>query len=139
MDSYFFAKLVSGARPFFTVGMPWRKSPLRIECSSVQEICEMANLYVEVKITWFFQTSPASFSFYADPNSDAFTSGRFDDSRTHYAVVEIVGNEALTLAQLKADLSEKFRHQPAVWEVKPIRKYEYIAGIERLKEECVHE
>jgi hypothetical protein len=119
--------------------MQWRKSPLRIECNSIQEIFEMANLYVEVKITWFFQTSPASFSFYADPNSDAFTDGRFSDSRTHYAVVEIVGNEALTLAQLKADLSEKFRHQPAVWEVKKIRKHEYLQGVERLKEECVYE
>ena len=136
MVSYFFAKLVFYVRQFCTVGMQSKKSPLRIECSSVQESCEMANLYVEVKITWFFQTSPANYLFYADPNSDAFTDGRFSDSRTHYAVVEIVGNEALTLAQLKADLSEKFRHQPAVWEVKKIRKHEYLQGVERLKEEC---
>jgi hypothetical protein len=95
----------------------------------------MANLYVRVKITWFFQTSPASFSFYSDPNCDAFTSGRFDDSRTHYAVVEIVGNEALTLSKLKADLAETFQHRAVVWDVKPIRKYEYLEGIERLKEE----
>jgi hypothetical protein len=99
----------------------------------------MANLYVQVKITWFFQTSPANYLFYADPNSDAFTDGRFSDSRTHYAVVEIVGNEALTLARLKADLAETFRHRAVVWDVKPIRKHEYIAGIERLNEECVHD
>jgi hypothetical protein len=96
----------------------------------------MASLYVEVKVTWFFQTSPANYLFYADSKCDAFTDGRFSDSRTHYAVVEIVGNESLTLARLKADLSEKFRHQLAAWEVRPIRKSEYLDGIERLKEEC---
>jgi hypothetical protein len=97
----------------------------------------MASLYVEVKVTWFFQTSPANYLFYADPKCDAFTDGRFSDSRTHYAVVEIVGNESLTLARLKADLAETFRHRAAVWEVRPIRKYEYLEGIERLKgEEC---
>ena len=124
MVSYFFATLVSFVSRFFTAGTQSKKSQLRIEWSLIQGEFEMANLYVRVKITWFFQTSPASFSFYADPNCDAFTSGRFDDSRTHYAVVEIVGNEALTLSRLKADLAETFRQRAVVWDVKPIRKYE---------------
>lgn len=96
----------------------------------------MANLYVEVKITWVFDRSPASFSFYSDPNCDAFTSGRFDDSITTYEKVEAIGNESVTLSKLRADLSERYRHRMAVVYANRITYAQYIAAIERLREEC---
>ena len=96
----------------------------------------MANLYVEVKITWVFGRSPASFSFYSDPNCDAFTSGRFDDSITSYEKVEAVGNEVVTLSKLRSDLVERYRHRMAVVYAKKITRSQYLDAIERLREEC---
>lgn len=97
---------------------------------------QMASMYVQVKITWVFETSPASYSFYADPTSDAFTTGRFDDSFTVYAKVEAVGNESVTLSKIKADLMEKYRGRMAVVHTRRITHAQYIEGQERLREEC---
>jgi len=96
----------------------------------------MANLYVEIKITWVFGRSPASFSFYADPNCNAFTSGRFDDSITTYEKVEAIGNESVTLSKLRADLAERYRHRMAVVYAQKITRAQYFDAIERLREEC---
>ena len=96
----------------------------------------MANLYVEVKITWFFGTSPANYLFYSDSKCDAFWSGRFSDSFTNYAIVEAVGNESITLAKLERDLMEKYRDRMAVVEVKRVTHAQYVDAIETLSEEC---
>jgi hypothetical protein len=96
----------------------------------------MANLYVEVKITWVFDRSPASFSFYADPNCDAFNTGRFTDSFTVYTMVQAIGNESVTFSKLRADLVERYRYSMAVVETKKITRAQYIDAIERLREEC---
>ena len=96
----------------------------------------MANLYVEVKITWVFDRSPASFSFYSDPNCDAFNMGRFSDSFTVYTMVQAIGNEAVTFAKLRADLFEKYRDRMAVVETRKITRGQYLGAIERLREEC---
>lgn len=136
MRSYFFVKLGFCVRQFYMAGMQILKSLLLIKCSTDGEEIEMANLYVEVKITWVFQTSPASYLFYADSKCDAFNMGRFSDSFTVYTMVEAIGNESVTMSKLKRDLFERYRDRMAVVETRRITRSQYVEAIERLREEC---
>jgi hypothetical protein len=92
-------------------------------------------IYVEAKVTWFFEKSPTKYLFYADSDCDSFKFGRFDDSITTYEEVEVIGNETITFAKLKSEREQMFRHRMAVVEPKKIKYHEYIDAIERLKEE----
>jgi hypothetical protein len=96
----------------------------------------MANVYVEIKVTWYFGKSPTRCSFYDDKKCDAFNFGRFTDSVTSYAIVQAIGNESVTISKLKSDLLQKYRYEMAVPDVKRISRADYIAAIERLREEC---
>ena len=96
----------------------------------------MANIYVEVKITWFFETSPSNAKFYSDLNCDAFNMGKFTDSFTVYSVIPLRGNEAISLAQYKNDLYERYRDRMATVTVVKISRADYVKAIERLREEC---
>lgn len=93
-------------------------------------------IYVEIKVTWFFEKSPTRFAFYDNKNCDAFNDGRFSDSITQYELVEVVGNEAVTLSRLRAIIDQKYRYDMAIADVRKISKRDYIAAIERLAEEC---
>jgi hypothetical protein len=96
----------------------------------------MANIYVEVKITWFFETSPSNAKFYSDLKCDAFNSGRFTDSFTVYSIVPLIGNESVALSQYKNDLYEKYRDRMASVSVLRISRSDYVKAIERLRQEC---
>jgi hypothetical protein len=96
----------------------------------------MANIYVEVKITWFFETSPSNAKFYSDLKCDAFSSGRFTDSFTVYSIVPLIGNESVALSQYKNDLYEKYRDRMASVSVLRISRSDYVKAIERLRQEC---
>jgi hypothetical protein len=91
---------------------------------------------VEVKITWFFDRSPANYLFYADAKCDAFNMGKFTDSFTVYSVIPLRGNEAISLSQFKSDLYEKYRDRMASVSVLRISRGDYVKAIERLREEC---
>lgn len=93
-------------------------------------------IYAEIKVTWFFEKSPTRFAFYDDKNCDAFNCGRFSDSITQYELVEVVGNESVTMARLRAIIDQKYRYDMAIAEVRKITKRDYIAAMERLAEEC---
>ena len=136
MDSYFFAKLVFYVRQFCMGGMRWKKSPLRIECSTARESAVVSNIYVEVKITWFFDASPANAKWYSDLRCDAFNSGRFTDSFTVYSVIPLLGNEAVSLSNYKNDLYERYRTRLCAVSVVRISRGDYLKAIERLREEC---
>jgi hypothetical protein len=96
----------------------------------------VSNIYVEVKITWFFDTSPSNAKWYSDLKCDAFNSGRFTDSFTVYSVIPLRGNEAISLADFKRDLYEKYRDRMAAISVVRISRSDYIRAVERLREEC---
>jgi hypothetical protein len=100
------------------------------------EVATVSNIYVEVKITWFFERSPAEYLFYADSKCDAFTMGRFTDSFTVYSVIPLIGNEAVSLSQFKNDLYERYRDRMAAVSVLKISRSDYVKAIERLREEC---
>jgi hypothetical protein len=96
----------------------------------------MSNIYVEVKITWFFETSPSNAKFYSDLKCDAFNSGRFTDSFTVYSIIPLIGNESVALSQYKNDLYEKYRDRMASVSVLRISRADYVKAIERLRQEC---
>lgn len=96
----------------------------------------MSNIYVEIKITWFFDSSPASAKWYSDLRCDAFNSGRFTDSFTVYSVIPLIGNESVSLSNYKNELYEKYRSRMAAVSVVRISRSEYLKAIERLREEC---
>jgi hypothetical protein len=100
------------------------------------EVATVSNIYVEVKIVWFFDRSPANAKFYADMNCDAFNMGKFTDSFTVYSVIPLRGNEAISLSQYKNDLYERYRDRMATVTVVKISRADYIKAIERLREEC---
>lgn len=110
----------------------------RTDFDSISEDEKMAasHIYVEIKVTWFFERSPTRFAFYDCPNCDAFNHGRFSDSITQYELVEVIGNEAVTLSRLRAIVDQKYRYDMAIAEVRKITKRDYIAAMERLAEEC---
>lgn len=96
----------------------------------------MSNLYVEVKITWFFESSPANSKWYSDLKCDAFAMGRFTDSFTVYSVIPLRGNEAISIANYKNDLYERYRSKMTAVSVVKISRSDYLKAIERLREEC---
>ena len=96
----------------------------------------MSNIYVEVKITWFFDTSPSTAKFYSDLKCDAFSMGRFTDSFTVYSVIPLIGNESIALANYRNDLYERYRDRMANVAVVRISRADYVKAIERLRQEC---
>lgn len=97
----------------------------------------VSSIYVEVKIIWFFERSPANASFYSDLKCEAFSTGKFSDSFTDYHVVPLIGNESISMANFKNDLYERYRDRMAAVSVLRISRADYLDAIEKQKEEWV--